>query len=306
MPLIYDTITLLIMKVGIVMAKIITKDSKPGKGIEKDAPEKRRFFLFFEIFFDKFFKLVQLNFVYFVCLIPLFMGMYYSAVINPLIEGWGDILKYNIIVFTPTKLGTCLLIASVFITGPATAGFTYVIRNMQRREHTWGISDFFKYFGKNYKQGIIVSIMDMVCYIILYIAIVFYMFIVPEDAPEAGVIMPALGCVFVIAITLVFTWAHYYIYTMMVTFKLDFAKLFKNSIIFAIAKLPLNLMITAILGLTAYLLICSISITPLIAGILVPVIALSFAGFVIIFSTYPTIDKTMLQKVNKRVLNTRG
>ncbi len=288
------------------MARIITKDSKPGKGIEKDAPEKRRFFLFFEIFFDKFFKLIQLNFIYFVCLIPLFIGMYYSGVINPLIEGWGDILKYNIIIFTPTKLGTVLLVASVFITGPATAGFTYVIRNMQRREHTWVISDFFKYFGRNYKQGLIVSIMDMICYIVLYTALVFYMFIMPEDAPEAGVIMPAMGAAFIIALTLVFTWAHYYIYTMMVTFDLKFGKLFKNSIIFAIAKLPVNVMITLILGIAAYLLICSVSLTPVIAGFIIPMIALSFAGFVIIFSTYPTIDKVMLQKVNKRVLNTRG
>ncbi len=288
------------------MAKIITKDSKPGKGIEKDAPEKRRFFLFFELFFNKFFKLIQLNFIYFVCLLPLFMGLYYSAAFNPLIEGWGDILKYNIIVFTPTKLGYILLGISVFITGPATAGFTYVIRNMQRREHTWVISDFFRHFGRNYKQGIIVSIMDLAGYVVLYIAIVFYMFIMPEDAPEAGSLFPAMGGALVIAITLIYTWAHYYIYTMMVTFKLPFGKLFKNSLIFALAKLPLNVFITVILALIAYVLIWTLSITPVIAGILFPVIALSFIGFIIIFSTYPTIDKTMLQKINKRVLNTRG
>ncbi len=288
------------------MAKIITKDSKPGKGIPKDAPEKRRFFLFFEIFFDKFFKLIQLNFVYFVTLIPLFMGLYYSGVINPLIESWSDVLKYNIIVFTPTKLGTALLLVSIFITGPATAGFTYVIRNMQRREHTWVISDFFKHFGKNFKQGIIVSAMDLAVYVVLYVALVFYMFIMPEDAPEAGTLIPSLGAVFVIAITFVYTWAHYYIYTMMVTFKLDFSKLFKNSLIFAIAKLPLNLLITAFVALVAFVLIWSVSITPVIAGILIPIIGLSLVGFIIVFSTYPTIDKVMLQKVNKRVLNTRG
>lgn len=291
------------------MAKIITKDSKPGKGIPKDAPEKRRFFLFFEIFFDKFFKLIQLNFVYFVCLIPLLLGIYYSMGTDLTFATLSDILEYPPFYFRPdfpNVPALVLLTVSVFLTGPATAGFTYVIRNMQRREHTWVISDFFRYMGKNFKQGLIMSIMDIVIYVVLYVAVVFYMFIMPVDAPEAGTLLPALGAIFSLALTLVYTWAHYYIYTMMVTFTLDFSKLFKNSLIFAVAKLPLNLLITAFIALVAFVLLWTISLTPVITGILVPVIALSLVGFIIIFSTYPTIDKVMLQKVNKRVLNTRG
>lgn len=291
------------------MAKIITKDSKPGKGISKDAPEKRRFFLFFEIFFDKFFKLIQLNFVYFICLIPLFLGIYYSMGTDLTFATLSDALKYPPFYFRPdfpNVPALILLAVSVFLTGPATAGFTYVIRNMQRREHTWVISDFFRYMGKNFKQGIIMSIMDLIIYVLLYVAIVFYMFIMPVDTPEAGTLMPALGAIFAVALTLIYTWAHYYIYTMMVTFKLDFSKLFKNAVIFAIAKLPLNLLITAFVTLVGFVLLWTISLTPIITGILVPVIVLSLVGFIIIFSTYPTIDKVMLQKVNKRVLNTRG
>lgn len=288
------------------MAKYITKDSKPGKGISKDAPEKRRFFLFFEIFFEKFLKLVGLNFIYFVTLLPLILGVYYSVIVNSLIESYADILKYPPIVFTPSVKGTLLLALSVFITGPATAGFTYVIRNMQRREHTWVMSDFFEHFKKNFKQGVIMSILDIVCYMVLYVALMFYLYIMPVDAPEMGSVIPVMGAVFVVAVTIVFTWAHFYIYTMMVTFKLDFNKLFKNALIFAIAKLPLNILITAFIGATIAFLMWSMTFTGIIAGVLIPVILLSFIGFIIIFSTYPTIDKVMIQKVNKRVLNTRG
>jgi len=294
------------MKVGLNMAKFITKDSKPGKGIPKDAPEKRRFFVFFEIFIEKFFKLVELNIIYFISLLPLIFGVYYSVIINPLMEKASDILKYPPIIFTPSKLGTILLVISVFITGPATAGFTYVIRNMQRREHTWIISDFFSNFKKNYIHGIVMSTLDIVCYLVLYVALMFYLYIMPVDAPEMGNTIPILGAIFVVSVTLVFTWAHFYIYTMMVTFKLDFGKLFKNSLIFAIGKLPLNIFITAIIACVAYLLFWTLSFTSVIAGIIVPVILFSFIGFIIIFSTYPTIDKNMLQKINKRVLSTRG
>ena len=165
------------------MAKIITKDTKPGKGIEKDAPEKRRFFLFFEIFFEKFFKLLTLNFLYFVTLIPLIVGINFSVAISPYIKTFSDILKYPPIVFTPTIPGVILLVVSAFITGPATAGFTYVIRNMQRREHTWIFTDFFKQFKKNYKNGILVSIIDIFAYLILAVALMFYLYIMPVDAP---------------------------------------------------------------------------------------------------------------------------
>ena len=75
------------------MAKYITKDSKPGKGISKDAPEKRRFFLFFEIFFEKFLKLVGLNFIYFVALLPLILGVYYSVLVNPLMETYAENIR---------------------------------------------------------------------------------------------------------------------------------------------------------------------------------------------------------------------
>ncbi|MBR3932893.1 MAG: YesL family protein [Clostridia bacterium] len=288
------------------MAKIITKDTKPGKGIEKDAPEKRRFFLFFELFFGKFFKLVTLNFLYFVTLLPLIVGINFSVMINPLIEKSADILKYTPIIFTPTIPGVILLVVSIFITGPATAGFVYVIRNIQRREHTWIFSDFFKQFKKNYKQGLAMSAIDIPAYLVLVIALLFYLYIMPVDAPEAGTVMPFLGAVFVGAVTLVFTWAHYYIYTMMVTFELNFSKLFKNSLIFAIGKLPLNLLISvfviAVIALNVYVGV----LVPAISGILLPVISLSLIGFIIVFSTYPTIDKMMIQKASKRVLNTRG
>ncbi len=287
------------------MAKIITKETRPGKGVSKDEPEKRRFFQFFELYFSRFFKLLWLNFIFFVCLLPLILGVYYSVIINPLMTSWGDILKYPPIIFTPSIAGSVLILVSVFFTGPATAGFSYVIRNMSRKEHSWVFSDFFEHFKKNFRQGIAMGALDIVCYFLLYIALMFYMFIMPADAPELGSVIPMLGSVFVIAVTIIYTWAHFYVYTMMVTFRLDFGKLFKNSLIFALAKLPLNIMISFFLALIMVLVLWSLGITALIAGALFPTVLLSLMGLIIIFSVYPTIDKVMLQKVNQRVLNTR-
>lgn len=44
--------------------------SKPGKGVDKDAPQKKRIFLFFELYFRKFWKLCALNLLYVLFCIP--------------------------------------------------------------------------------------------------------------------------------------------------------------------------------------------------------------------------------------------
>jgi uncharacterized membrane protein YesL len=46
---------------------------KPGKGVEKDEPEKRSFFKFFELFFRKFWRYIQLNLIQFVVLLPVLL-----------------------------------------------------------------------------------------------------------------------------------------------------------------------------------------------------------------------------------------
>jgi uncharacterized membrane protein YesL len=46
---------------------------KPGKGVEKDEPEKRSFFKFFELFFRKFWRYVELNLIQFLVLLPVLL-----------------------------------------------------------------------------------------------------------------------------------------------------------------------------------------------------------------------------------------
>lgn len=281
------------------MAKIITKDTKPGKGISKNEPEKRRFFLFFELIGSKIRKLTELNLLYTVMLIPLFTGLYFSLDLNT------DISAKPIFTIHPDVVSLIILAASVFVTGPATAGFVYVLRNMQRREHAWVVSDFFAQFKKNYLQGIAVSALDLICYTVLYVAFNFYVYIMPADAPEMGTLFPIAGAVFTAVLALVYTWAHYYIYTMMVTFSLKFSDLFKNSLMFSLARLPLNIFITAVLAAltVGFLLLFTVSI--IAAAAVFALVLLSLSGFFVVFATYPTIDKFMLQRATKktRVLN---
>lgn len=49
---------------------------KPGKGVEKDAPEKNAFFKFFELYGRKFWRFLQVNLITLVVLLPMLMTIY--------------------------------------------------------------------------------------------------------------------------------------------------------------------------------------------------------------------------------------
>ena len=288
------------MKAGFIMAKFITKESRPGPGISKDAPEKRRFFLFFEVLGAKFGKLIQLNFIYILTLIPLLFGLYFSVSINTANIGSEPLFR-----ITPDYISIIVLIASVFLTGPATAGFVYVLRNMQRREHAWVWSDFWAQYKRNFKQGSAMAAIDLIGYTLLYVAFSFYMFIMPQDMPQIGNMMPYLASGVVGLIAIVFTWAHFYIYTMMVTFELKLSKILKNSFIFTLGKVPLNIFITLIIGALLWGYLYILLYIPFLAALIFGTILVSLIGLIIVFSTYSVIDKIMLKRATeekKRVL----
>lgn len=289
------------------MAKIITKETKPGPGISKDEPEKRRFFLFFEILGAKIGKLIQLNFIYTISLIPLLIGLYFSVTLNRNLQSPADLTRMPMFIINPDYISLIIIALSVFITGPATAGFVFVLRNMQRREHAWVWFDFWAQFKKNYWQGVAMAAIDIVVYTLLYVAFNFYMFIMPSDMPEAGMIMPKAAAGLIAAITIAFTWAHYYIYTMMVTFKLKLGKIIKNSFIFALGKLPNNILITLVLGAILIGCLYLFVFSTMALALIVACILLSLMGYVVVFMTYPTIDSNMIQKAQNqtRVLNTK-
>lgn len=268
--------------------------SKEGPGISKNAPEKNRFFFFFELLGRKFTKLIPLNIIYFITLLPLILGVILSVTFNPEILSDGNVHMENlgklpIFIFTGDIVGLILIIVSIFITGPATCGFTYVLRNMQRQEHTWILSDFREQFAKNYKQGVVMSIIDVFAAFVLYVAYCFYAYSMPVMM-NGNITISAFGQYFIIVITALFIIMHYYIYTMIVTFDMKLKDILKNAVIFSLAKLPLNIFISIILIAAILVSVWYFSIGALCAVI----ISLALLGFIIVYSVYPTIERSMI------------
>ena len=268
---------------------------KEGPGVSKDAPQKTRFFLFFELFGRKFSKLIWLNLLYLICLVPLIFGICFSVTINPNILSNGVIngaalATEPLFQFSGDLIALGVLIISLFIAGPATAGFTYVIRNFQREEHAWVFSDFKDTFKDNFKQATLLAFIDLFIYFTLYIAFVFYRYSMPVIQPSMASVTPFFTAAIVV-ITVIYTWMHFYMHVMMITFKLKLSQIFRNAILFAIGKLPVNLLVSVICIAT----VLASLYYPLLGIICAILITLSFIGYVVVFSTYPTIDSYMIE-----------
>lgn len=270
---------------------------KEGPGVEKDAPEKHRFFLFFELFGRKFSKLILLNIMYFVTLVPLIIGAFSTFAINENIYADGAISyamikTYPPVVFSGNILGMIIFLIGFIIAGASTCGFVYVIRNYQNQEHAWLKSDFIEQFKLNFRQGATIGIIDFIMIMMVFVATNFYLYMAKSISPEFATMSPILLGV-VSLITIVYTWMHYYMHLLMVTFDISTKDIYKNAFLFSIGKLPLNLLITVIVAVIV--LICLFYIPIRISIIMTGVILLSFIGYIITFSVYPTVEKYMIK-----------
>lgn len=299
---------------------------KPGKGVDPDAPQKRSFFRFFDIFFRKFWHFVRVNLIYAVVLIPTFLLVFVLAGIvsngilsmpnmqelmrnlaQQLADAVGDagtVDYQHAQLVVPFDLFVRFVITYLFVVlwgmGPATAGITYVLRNFAREEHAWIWSDFKDALKSNFKQAIAVFAIDLVVFILFYFAITFYM--------QMPGLIGALRYI-IILVAVIFTMMHFYIYPLMVTFKLSLKDLYRNSLLFALGKLPSNLLVLAIL-LLVHLgsVFAAINfggnysmLILLLVLVLEVVILLSFSAFLVNFNAYPKMKKYMLTNTDDPV-----
>ncbi len=157
----------------------------------------------------------------------------------------------------------------ILITGPATAGVTFVTRNWTRDEHSFLFSDFKDAFKGNWKQALFVSFLSGVIPVLLFVCYRFYGSLLAENG--IVFIIPQMLTVMIGVIWLLATQV---IYMMMVTYNLSLKNLVRNAVILAIGKLPLSVGIRlaslwfAVLAVAVAFLFPSISSYALLALVL--------------------------------------
>jgi len=214
-------------------------NTAPGKGIDKNAPKKKGIFRYFEILLRKFTKLWKVNMMYFLLSLP-FLAI--LTIISPVTEGF---IKTFGLVSDMETIGALGILLKAFIgtsflvllgSGPASAGYAYITRCFTREEHAWIFSDFKDKFKENFKQGIFVSVFDILAFLLIVNGLTFYY----PLYLESGNPILLLACCFMILASLILIFSHFYIYQLMVTFNQTLGQLYRNSVILALANLPQN------------------------------------------------------------------
>lgn len=141
-------------------------------------------------------------------------------------EDANQLLQYNILWML------IWLFPCVAITGPFTAGVSYLTRNWARDEHAFAWTDFKDAFKDNWKQALPVSAITGLIPLLVYMGVVTYREMAITNAlfivPEAIVIL--VGVLWAISVT--------YMYPLMVTYELSFKDLMRNAFLLGVARLP--------------------------------------------------------------------
>lgn len=247
--------------------------SKPGPGVQKNAPPKKRTVLFFELFFRKFTNFSKLNLLF---LIPVVM----VAVL----------VSFLIIVAHVTI--PILAFLPVILLFPFIAGLTFVTRNYAREEHAFIYSDFKDTVKANWKQFLVHGVITYFFFMLMYIAITFYSSYLPGNS---FFYVPMGICC---AVSLIFLFMQYYIPIMIITFDLKLKAIYKNALILSIAGMGYNFLLTIVLALlfvVGFVLAFINGLTILIDILIALFFFFSFTSFLINFTIYPVIEKYMIK-----------
>lgn len=271
--------------------------SKPIKDVEKRPAGKSRTSVFFEIFFRKFWRICKLNLLYSIFAIPCFIvliftvGILSSKITNffiPFLAEASNDLELAKVYFDLVLRAVFAILFIVFLgAGPVSAGFSYVLRNFAREDHSWVASDFLGRSRENFAQALIVFLVDIAVFCLLVISFSVY------SALKTPVSYIRYVIIF---FGILYAMMHLYIYPLMVTFKLSLKDIYKNSVILALANAPKNLVLlafTAIIHLIIpyYCIGNAMTVFALPLYFILEFVMLEgITGFMSVFFTYPSIE----------------
>ncbi len=218
---------------------------------KKDIEKESRFQLFFTVIKVRGWNLLGLNLLYTLFLIPLMivlyfaMYQYYSMLSGSGTMGFEDLFMYIYLLFP------CFLIAC-----PGTLGFTNVLHRWANDEHAW-MSDFWTGIRKNWKQGLIVTVINYVVMFLLFFCFWFYrepMKDILHEASETTFSVSTIAQYFIFGCAIVYIMIHMYVFPMLVRYKLTIKEIYKFSLILAFRDFFGSMALTVIIGIVLFLL----------------------------------------------------
>lgn len=197
----------------------------------------------------------------------------------------------NLWMLVPINFVHCVISMLLIPSGLAQAGIANVTRNLTRDKHSFGLSDYFDTIKANWKQSLIVGILNLLVTVLLCFGLLFYY-------NSEGIFSDiALG--FLLICFVIFSFMRYYMWTIIITFDLPVSKIYKNSFLLAFVNFKSNLFVGVIeLALYAAVILTVVWIPHFIVLFLGTILAVfilpGFTNLLIQFNTFPTIQKYMI------------
>ena len=187
-----------------------------------------------------------------------------------------------------------ILSIPIFTNGLASVGITNVTRNIARDKHSFGLSDFFDTVKKNWKQGLIAGIVNLLVYIVLIFD--FFFFYNQEQSTVATI---GLGITF--SILFIFTVMSFYIWTLIITFNFTLKQVYKNSFKFVFINFKKNLLclvvLAAVYAINIAVAVLLVKFLPLVLTIEILLYILTYPCFkflLVQFCVFPSIKQYII------------
>jgi uncharacterized membrane protein YesL len=295
--------------------------TKEGPGVYPDEPPKGPFGTFFAVLGRKFWKIVTINLMYIVLSLPAFLITFFGAsfvvqaffpnltpeVLAELFEKSGITLQEGIslIDFANVQiLQLYILVAMLLvglhlvIVGPVHAGIVYILRNYSREEHAFVWMDFKEHARNNMKQSFATSGISLLFTVLFVVNYAFY----NSNLVMGSNILRVFLQTVIVILFIIWCMMQLYLYPMMITFDLKIKQLLRNCLMFAILRLPLNLLILLasfiiLFVIPGILLFLGYGISVLGAFLWYAFFAIGFNLFMTTFFGYRALDKHMIQRI---------
>ena len=288
-----------------------------GKGITKEeAAKPKTIGRFFRYFSTNFNMMFALNIFVFLGNFPILFGLFaltgnlninttapssslfapiYGAITagdvnNPVSAALMGVhgVQTQVSMMTPiTKVFFALTLLVVFTFGIVNACIAYVMRNIVKGDSTTLISDIKYCVKRNWKQALLIGIIDIVMIAVIAYDVMFFFL------SGSGIVASFLfGMMLIVA--MLYVMMRNYMYILLVTFDLPIRKILKNSFIFALLGFKQN--IVAFLGGALVWVLDYLIMTVMFPiGLVLPVIFLvSLTTFMGIYAAYPKIKEVMI------------
>ncbi len=295
--------------------------NRDGRGVDPGEDTTPNLGYFFKLVFRKFSNLITLNLMMFAMVLPIALAVYiffngpqmptmsspaFSALMGSQLTGTGGVEimtklmpilpQINFITYNSyaSWLPYLLLGILALTWGWQNTAVTYILRGLVRGDGVFMFSDYFYAIKKNFKQGLILGLMDAGVIVVLFID---FMYTWSARSNYWSYLMFFA----ITALIIVYMFMRMYMYLMMITFNISLYKMLKNALIFTALGIKRNLMaalgILLCLALWAALAFIGLQYN---LGFLIFVPALfffAFMAFISVYCAYPVIKKHMIDPV---------